>query len=155
MSTQEDDYRPIMMNALMRRPSSSCMSPACRRAIEPNLHCYSPLCRASHSLWHRRCIRQLLARIQICCALRVTTSSPFISFVPRALHEYLRDLTNSEIQEEVPFGTAVLGAVLFADASGFTALTERLAQSVSYTLSLMNAFYVCLDEYLIELLFSP
>ena len=75
-------------------------------------------------------MKQMFARIQIFCALRVQSESPFVSFVPRALHDYLRELAAAGPHDEVPYGTTQLAAVLFADASGFTALTERLSYSV-------------------------
>jgi class 3 adenylate cyclase len=55
---------------------------------------------------------------------------PYSSFVPRGLHDYLLQLARREHADEVPFGTVREGAVLFADASGFTRLTEQLAQEV-------------------------
>lgn len=71
-----------------------------------------------------------MMRAKISCALRVKPAlTPYSSFVPRSLHDYLMQLS-SRTTEEVPFGTVKYGAVLFADASGFTALTERLAQRV-------------------------
>ena len=135
ISFEQADQRrkqSFLESPLARAQLSTCESASCRAGVEANKACYSPVCRRKHSLWHRRAIRQLLARIQICSALRVQVTSPFVSFVPRALHEYLRDLNVTEAQEEVPYGTAALGAVLFADASGFTALTERLAKSVCH-----------------------
>jgi hypothetical protein len=75
-------------------------------------------------------MRLFMARVSICTALSTQTYAPSASFVPRALHDYLSDMSAEACGEEAPFGTAQLGAVLFADASGFTALTERLAQSV-------------------------
>ena len=50
--------------------------------------------------------------------------------MPRGLHDYLVQLAKRDHADEVPFGTVREGAVLFADASGFTRLTEQLAQEV-------------------------
>lgn len=51
--------------------------------------------------------------------------NPVISFVSRQLHKYLMSVED-EIEEAT--GTTKLGAVLFADASGFTAMTQLLAR---------------------------
>lgn len=113
----------------------ACYSPTCT-ADDPDQPwrrvpaCASPSCRKRHakSYWSHPKLQTLLMRAKICCALRFKPSlTPYSSFVPRALHEYLMQLA-SRSTEEVPFGTVKVGAVLFADASGFTALTERLAR---------------------------
>lgn len=88
-----------------------------------------------------------MMRAKICCALRLKPSlTPYSSFVPRALHEYLMQLA-SRSTEEVPFGTVKSGAVLFADASGFTALTERLARrenGAEELCRILNGFFTIL-----------
>ena len=50
---------------------------------------------------------------------------PYGSFVSFQLHKYLRTLNPDQL--ELPHGTVKHGAVLFSDASGFTAMTQRLA----------------------------
>jgi hypothetical protein len=111
-------------------PASSflCYSPGSQCCS--NKRCYSPRCRYFTSYWRCRSIRRMLARVKICCSLRCQSVSPFASFVPRALHGYLRELTSSTHFEEVPSGSSQEAAILFADASGFTALTERLSKHV-------------------------
>ena len=109
---------------------STCYSSTCRNHTQVTRRCYTPACRHRSSKWRCLAIKQMFARIQIFCALRVQSESPFVSFVPRALHDYLRELAAAGPHDEVPYGTTQLAAVLFADASGFTALTERLSYSV-------------------------
>ncbi len=90
------------------------------------------------SLWKHPKLRKLMLRAKISCALRDEQASAhkrqslklFAPFVPRGLHDYLIELAATHSQEEYPFGTTRQGAVLFADASGFTALTEQLATKV-------------------------
>jgi hypothetical protein len=93
--------------------------------------CYSSVCRKHNpSWWKHPKLRKLMLRAQISCALKVRQSwKPFASFVPRGLDDYLVH-RGTNTQEEYPFGTTRQGAVLFADASGFTALTEQLATKV-------------------------
>jgi hypothetical protein len=53
---------------------------------------------------------------------------PYASFVSYQLQKYLETI-NVE-QTEYPTGSVKMGAVLFSDASGFTAMTQRLAVKV-------------------------
>lgn len=116
----------------------TCYSYSCRKELDrtkwkANHRCYSPSCFKAHnrSYWRHPKLRKLLCRASITCALRIKQSlSPFASFVPRNLHDYLIQL-DTTTTEEIPFGTCKTGAVIFADTSGFTALTERLAKRVS------------------------
>ena len=115
----------------------NCYCVSCSTHITPDLWlriptCYSPTCRQanSKSYWKHPKIARLLIRAKISCALRSKPAlMPYSSFVPRALHDYLKELA-SRTNDEVPFGSVNNGAVLFADASGFTQLTERLARKV-------------------------
>lgn len=64
------------------------------------------------------------------------------SFVSRQLHKYLLSVEN-EIEEAT--GTTKLGAVLFADASGFTAMTQRLARQVFIIVRIAPLIYIVLE----------
>eukprot|EP00042_Codosiga_hollandica_P050953 m.618782 g.618782 ORF g.618782 m.618782 type:complete len:1572 (-) comp58191_c0_seq1:134-4849(-) len=111
--------------------------------------CYSPRCRHFTSYWRCGRVRRMLARVLICIALRVQSLTPLASFVPRALHGYLRELTSSPSYEEVPSGASQTAAVLFADASGFTALTERLSRNphgAEELCSILNGFFTILVD---------
>ncbi|EGD79547.1 hypothetical protein PTSG_10115 [Salpingoeca rosetta] len=66
-----------------------------------------------------------LRSLSSCLGVLIFKDNPVISFVSRQLHKYLLNVED-EIEEAT--GTTKLGAVLFADASGFTAMTQRLAK---------------------------
>ena len=51
----------------------------------------------------------------------------FTAFVPWCVQHALAELSNSTAVDAAPPALRFLAAVLFADISGFTALTERLA----------------------------
>eukprot|EP00039_Didymoeca_costata_P023143 m.6119 g.6119 ORF g.6119 m.6119 type:complete len:1303 (-) comp3487_c0_seq1:443-4351(-) len=127
---------------------SPCYSSACRKArarevelggwVQVARLCYSPYCRANpppsvkRSYWKHPKIRALRARVRMVLALDVFKDlvNPFSSFVPRGVSDYFsrvlsedEDATNWVVHCEV-----LQGAVLFADASGFTKLTELLAR---------------------------
>eukprot|EP00050_Salpingoeca_kvevrii_P015938 m.51303 g.51303 ORF g.51303 m.51303 type:complete len:1147 (-) comp6600_c1_seq2:545-3985(-) len=134
-------------------PPQGCYSPTCpcrKQGVlggDKNGHrCYSTLClkHRPFSYWRCRSIRRLLVRAHIICTLKGQQFiPPFASFVPRNLHNYLMKLAMSN-QAELPFGTTKPGSVLFADASGFTALTERLAKKpngAEELCSILNSFF--------------
>ena len=71
--------------------------------------------------------------------------SAWSSFVPHAvLHHMELDLVGSKFEYDTPLPTRTFeAATLFADASGFTALTEKLAQrpnGAELMCSIMNRF---------------
>ena len=53
---------------------------------------------------------------------------PYASFVSYQLQKYLETINIEQLEQ--PTGAVKLGAVLFSDASGFTAMTQRLAAKV-------------------------
>ena len=55
---------------------------------------------------------------------------PYASFVSYQLQKYLETINIDQLEH--PTGSVKLGAVLFSDASGFTAMTQRLASRVSF-----------------------
>lgn len=61
------------------------------------------------------------------------TGPAFASFVPRLLHLQIASQVVQRPDEPDPTfegaGACITSAVLFADASGFTALTEKLAKA--------------------------
>ena len=121
----------VLDRQLSQTARPSALPPAQGWEREPK--CLSPACRMANrmSYWRHPKLRKLMMRAKISCALRLKPPLiPYSSFVPRALHNYLIQLS-ARTSDEVPFGTLKAGAVLFADASGFTALTERLSRKVS------------------------
>eukprot|EP00049_Salpingoeca_infusionum_P002078 m.53659 g.53659 ORF g.53659 m.53659 type:complete len:1616 (-) comp11375_c0_seq1:3019-7866(-) len=103
---------------------AGCYAIVCAKTL-----CYSPCCRRKHrpSLWKSQALRRLLVRAQISVRLRRTAETEhYLSFLPRQLHSYLSKISASH-GELAPSGESFRGSVLFADASGFTKLTEALA----------------------------
>eukprot|EP00051_Salpingoeca_urceolata_P017513 m.239250 g.239250 ORF g.239250 m.239250 type:complete len:1130 (+) comp18976_c1_seq7:2013-5402(+) len=118
--------------------------------------CYSLTCRRAHykSYWKHPSLRAMMVRARISCALKEDQLlMPFASFVPRGLQDYLillRETTRSRWADDVPFGALKTGSVLFADASGFTRLTERLAKKgrkgVEELCQILNSFFTILVD---------
>eukprot|EP00038_Savillea_parva_P020405 m.31267 g.31267 ORF g.31267 m.31267 type:complete len:1384 (+) comp4787_c0_seq1:244-4395(+) len=144
--SSEPDRRPSGMYKDNKRQNGKgryqCYSSECRKSKETDGWkgmqgpCYSLSCpyresRPKRSYWRHPKVRALLIRAKICCIQNLPARiQPYSSFVPRMLHDYLQRLSTAEERGEgeyLPFGEVHKGAVLLADASGFTVLTERLS----------------------------
>eukprot|EP00049_Salpingoeca_infusionum_P025916 m.22608 g.22608 ORF g.22608 m.22608 type:complete len:1508 (+) comp8402_c0_seq1:777-5300(+) len=134
---KEDDMLALLMAERQSSNSFQCYAPNCPckdgpsgdKKTWPYCKCYSPRCQQEHrqSYWKHPKVIALLVRASICTRLRQKERiEPYSSFVPRSLHDYLIQL-NANATQEIPFGALRQGAVLFADASGFTKLTESLS----------------------------
>lgn len=69
--------------------------------------------------------RRIVDRVRFANKLFLTKVRPYHRFVPRVLYRFLAD----DLDNRTPFesGTVKHGAIMFADCSGFTPLTELLA----------------------------
>ena len=109
-------------------PPQQCYSAVCRSMVQPPV---------KKRYWKHPAIHRMRVRIRMCMALDVLKSlvTPFASFVPRAILNYFSKVTYAVGHGNKEAGLVhcevAHGAVLFADASGFTKLTELLAKGQS------------------------
>jgi hypothetical protein len=75
--------------------------------------------------WNTRIRKAVSLSSKLSTLLKPRTLPPYASFVSRQLHRYLLAINPDEV--EVATASTKPVAVLFSDASGFTALTERLS----------------------------
>lgn len=129
-----------------------CYSLSCSEKSSWNkIKCYSPACRKAQrppSYWKHPKLRKMIVKLQVVFRLKYFNRlRAFSSFLPTQVILHLNNCQQSRTAGPIVLTSSAKvtpGAVLFADASGFTKLTERLstaANGVERLCEIINGFF--------------
>ncbi|EGD79334.1 hypothetical protein PTSG_09748 [Salpingoeca rosetta] len=156
----EDWHHETLMPYGCYSPTCPCKrGPSGNASTWPHCKCYTASCTREHrqSYWQCPKLKKLVMRERLKYALSATKRQqaevgPYMSFLPSSLCAHVVDImneTDDADEDEMASALTGSGAVLFADASGFTRLTERLSKlpnGAELLCSVLNAFFEVLVE---------